>query len=175
MKRFWHRMSKESCIFLYSNLECTNGQDLLDRAAGQQVAQVLELGHRRRRALERLEALLQVRERLLVLLRLDELDELIAVRGVEEALLLLHRRLAAQLVDLHPVAVCANGTRAQQHGADRARRTDVAASGMGAGALAPRTDLRMRLKYERCVCFSAAPFILPKCGGGLLPPLLPLY
>ena len=61
----------------------------MDRTAREQIAKVLELAERRCGGLERLESLREMRERLLVLLRLDEFDKLLTVRGVEKTLLLL--------------------------------------------------------------------------------------
>ena len=97
-----------------------------------------------------------MRKRLLVLLRLDELDKLLTVSCVEKTLLLLEGDLGTELVDLDPVAVCAS----KGASAVRAVREGEARN---VSERAPRMALRMRLKYERCVCFSASLILASSC------------
>lgn len=70
----------------------------------QEVAEVLELGEGGGGTLEGLEPLGEVGKGFLVLLRLDKLYKLLAVRRVLEGFLL-EGHLAAQLVNLNPVTI----------------------------------------------------------------------
>jgi hypothetical protein len=79
--------------------------DVRDRLAREEVAQVLEFLRAEPLLLERLELLGEVRERLLVLLPLHELEVLLLVHAVQEVLHAPQRRAVAELLHLRPLAV----------------------------------------------------------------------
>jgi hypothetical protein len=78
---------------------------ILDGLARQQVAKILELVLRGLHVLQRLQPARQKGEGLLVLLPVDQLEVLLLVDRVEQALVALERRTRAQLLHLGPVAL----------------------------------------------------------------------